>query len=663
MSWLTELIYEGLYNVTSFICWMMQCIYETFEIFAGIRPVKFNGQDAVLFDVFFNNDSIAYIYWGMATIGLVLCFAFAIVAVIRKMFDINDKMQATVGAILGNMLKSVILIVSLNFIMTIVIHSTTVLLQQVDDIFRGGKYAGTTYGKTIEFQEDDYATMARIYYTIGNYSLNSTYESRVNINSCFNEIREDLRLLEKKDVFDFDYRTTEGEPLGESWQSVLTDIAKTRDLSEEMPIDEYDEGLIRTITHAMDILKQGAPFYALSTYTTPEMNMVEEETRLDTIMLLTGTMRAAANAKYNKDPSLMDPLRGPYMTGNKDIYELSLVSKDFKLDEIDYIMIIIGACFFGYQLIMICMNTIGRIFNMIMLYLIAPPVIAASPLDGDGKLKQWTTAFLVQSLSIFATLMAMRLITLFIPIIYSGNLELFDDSGARNYFIRLFFVVTLGFTANKSVSMISGILADSAGWQAINAGNVGDGVRNDVETFGRTVGGLKDKIFGKGQQSGGGQSGGQGADSGGAMPQNKSSVGDRDTGGSNQAMADAQRLGGEAANTVDAGIQTGQAIGGLANGDATQLRNLGALPEQVGQNAQNEMNAAAEHMDQNNQQGGGNGVNNNVINGGGIEGQNNNGNMGNQNDVNEVPVNNEPVNIQGAGAMAPPIINNNNLGQ
>ena len=60
---------------------------------------------------------------------------------------------------------------------------------------------------------------------------------------------------------------------------------------------------------------------------------------------------------------------------------------------------------------------------------------------------------------------------------------LFDDSGFRNYFIRLFFVVTLGFTANKSIGMLSGILADSAGWQSVSASNVGEGVRSDIETF------------------------------------------------------------------------------------------------------------------------------------------------------------------------------------
>lgn len=643
MNWLSDFVYGGLYKISSFICWMMQCIYETFEIFAGIRPVKFNGEDAVLFDVFFNNDSIAYIYWGMATIGIVLCFVFAVVAIIRKMFDVNDKMQATVGAILGNMLKSLILIISMNFIMTIVITSTTLLLKQVDDIFKGGKYAGTTYGKTIEFVEEDYAAMARIYYTIGNYSLNSTYESRVNINSCFNDIREDLRWLDRKNVFDFDYRTTEGNPLEENWQSVLTEIANTRSLKEDIPIDEYDAGLIKTITHAMDILNQRTSFQALSTYTTPEKNVIEEETRLDTIVLLTGTMRAAANSKYNINPNLMDALRGQYMTGVKDIYDLDIVGKDFMLNEIDYVMTIVAACFLGYQLIMICMNTIGRIFNMIMLYLIAPPVIAASPLDGDGKLKQWTTAFLVQSLSIFATLMAMRLITILIPIIYSGNLELFADSGRRNYFIRLFFVVTLGFTANKAVSMISGILADSAGWQSINAGNVGDGVRNDVESFGRTVGGLGEKLLGKGKNAGG-QGGGQ--EAGGDSQKNNSSVGEKDS-GANQAMGDVQRIAGEGVDTARATGEFAQGIGELANGDPRGLQHMAALPQQIAQNARQETDVAVQRAQENMDNNNGNGAN---------EGNGDNQNLGGIGENNEVG--NEGLNAP----VEPPPVNLNNLG-
>ena len=47
--------------------------------------------------------------------------------------------------------------------------------------------------------------MARIYNVIGNHAINASYDSRMNVNSCFNEIRSDMLILERKGVFDFDY--------------------------------------------------------------------------------------------------------------------------------------------------------------------------------------------------------------------------------------------------------------------------------------------------------------------------------------------------------------------------------------------------------------------------------------------------------------------------
>ena len=132
------LLWPLIYNLASFLCWIMQCIYETFELFAGIRSVEYQGDQTSLINVFFNNSAISTLYGGMATIGIVLCFAFCMVAVIRKMFDIEEKMQGTLGSIVGNMLKSILLILMMNFIMVVVLNSTNLLLKQVDYVFGVG---------------------------------------------------------------------------------------------------------------------------------------------------------------------------------------------------------------------------------------------------------------------------------------------------------------------------------------------------------------------------------------------------------------------------------------------------------------------------------------------------------------------------------------------
>jgi hypothetical protein len=146
--------------------------------------------------------------------------------------------------------------------------------------------------------------------------------------------------------------------------------------------------------------------------------------------------------------------------------------------------------------------------------------------------------------------MAMRLITFCIPIIYSDSLNLFPDSslsGPRNYLVKLFFILAVAFTANKSIGMLSSILADSAGYQSMSAANIGDGVVGEIKSgyknakgFANFLTGKKDKKdkqqdnkAGSGKKdSGGGSSsgGGSGSSSGGGAEkkqQNNSSLGDK----------------------------------------------------------------------------------------------------------------------------------------
>ena len=528
------IIWTLLYEVCSLLTWLMQCIYETFEIFAGLRTVRYNGEDKFLIDVFFGNDAISRIYFGMASIGIVLCFAFTIIAVIRKMFDSEDKMQTTIGRIVGNMIKSILLILMMNFLMTVIVSVTNVVLQQVDYAFGGGAYNMETEGKEIVFTEEDYATIARIYNTIGNHAINSSYDSRLNINSCFNEIREDMLLLDKKDYFEYDYDYDANGELGLSWQSVLVPIARARSLKTDINIDEYDTELVEAIIDAMEILQSGVEFRPLQVYSVPPVATVDEDTRLDVIVMLTGTMTAAENEKYNENASIFDALREPYMSGEKDIHDIEEVDADFDLSAIDYLLIIICAIFLGYQMIFLAINAVARIFNMLLLYLAFPPIMASSPLDDGGKRKQWTTAFVVQCLSIFGAVMAMRLVTFCVPIIYSDSLNLFPDSslsGPRDYIIKLFFLIAVAFTANKSIGMISGILADSAGYQSMSASNIGDNVVSDLKAGYGNAKGVADFITGKKnkdnkkQQENKGNAGSKDGGSGGKLSSGGSSSG------------------------------------------------------------------------------------------------------------------------------------------
>jgi len=229
---------------------------------------------------------------------------------------------------------------------------------------------------------------------------------------------------------------------------------------------------MNSVTAAMDYLQSGgniAPVSYVREYYQPD-----GKAHLDRMVFLMGTMRAARNTAYNREPSFMDALRGPYYFGEgKSIYNIDDVDSDFNIGfPTDYILVFLAVFALITDLITILLNCVARIFNVLFLYIIAPPVIAAGPLDGGGKFKQWTTAFVVQSLSVFGTVIAMRLLMIYLPIVASPQLVLFEDRPLLNVLSK-FMLIFGGFeAAKKSTSLLTGILADSAGWQAVQAGDM-----------------------------------------------------------------------------------------------------------------------------------------------------------------------------------------------
>ena len=496
------------------LCTILGFLTDLFEMVAGLDTVIYKGNGTVesklLIKVFFGNSTISTIYWGMALIGIVMCVGFTIAAVIRKSGDAGDKMKQSMGDILRNCFKGITLILLMNFIISATISISQTLLDRINYLFLNAQNFDMSYDVT--FDSEDYACMARSLNTIGNYSLNASYNSRYNLNSCYNDIREDLKRLGDKGKFDVTYISTTYDEDGESvehntWQSVLENIYRSvDDIDEPQPLDEYNTKLSEALLEAMDIIKNDASFEALDKYhVSVSSQQVGEMVSLDRMVMLIGSLYGNG-ANLDKGSGMTDYLRGPYYYGQKDIYSFDRVKKDFDMDlgSWMYLTVIITAIFFIREMLAMVFNAVARIFNMLLLYLTAPPFIAITPLDDGGKLKQWTTAFIIQSFGLFGTVISMRLLMIFIPILFSGDIQFF--SGARlDIFARIIVMYAAMFTARKASGMIVGILADNAGWQAISAGDVGADAKGSLskvtgaaKAIGGAIGGMALGAVGKG---------------------------------------------------------------------------------------------------------------------------------------------------------------------
>ncbi|MEE1122744.1 MAG: hypothetical protein UHU06_04220, partial [Acinetobacter pseudolwoffii] len=402
------------------------------------------------------------------------------------------------GQILTGLFTSAWTILCMSLIITMVLNATTLLMQQINYVFINAVDLGEE--KTITYTDEEYAAMARALNTIGNFSLNPSYNNRFNLNKCFNEVRLDLQYLKQHGVFDFHYVTTdvEGNTIA-TWQSALQKIANSASLDRDLSLDVYHESVSNSILQAMDLLKVNGSFKPLEEYQR-HYQPSRSSLPMDRFLFLMATMRAAKNEDYNVSPSLTDPLRGAYYYGEKSIYDLDTVNEDFDIGiaAFDYLILFLTCYKMLVTLVTIILNCVGRIFNMLLLYLISPLILAVSPLDDGAKFKQWTTAFIVQSFSVFGTVISMRVLLLFMPIVTDPNLVLFANPVA-NILAKLVIVLGGFEVSEKATNLITGILADNAGWQSITAGDMSGTAKSVVgkgERFAGFVGGKAFKTAG-----------------------------------------------------------------------------------------------------------------------------------------------------------------------
>lgn len=451
------------YLISAAILKLVSLCYSFFRVFAGLTKVEYDGESKYLINVFFDNASINKLYRYMAILGLVLLIAFAIVAVIRKLFDPFEKQKASYGQILMSCGKAILIILLMTAIMNVTLTFTNVLMQRVNYMFT--RASSTTPEGKRNFSGEEIAKMNGIMETIGNFAINPSYNSRYNINSCFNAIREPLLELQKAGIFEYQYDAG-------CWQAVLKDIAKSTSLKKDLMVDVYHESVSNAMIAAMETIKTNANFRPVQSVYSSGVGTTED-VPIDVIIFLSGTAGAAKNDLYNETVSVTDALRGPYYLGKRSIYSLDSVDDDFNiaLGGIDYIIIIAVGILVIWQLITCILTCAVRIFNMMLMYIIAPPMAATIPLDDGQRFKSWVDAFIVQSLNVFGTVLIMRLAMLYIPIIMSDKLVLFD-SAFMNLVGKAVLIYAGFVAAGRGADLFSGILMGNGAGAAAQAGNM-----------------------------------------------------------------------------------------------------------------------------------------------------------------------------------------------
>ena len=202
MDWLWNMLYKLIYTLTVWLLRLVGFVESFFDIFAGTRKVSYKNKDTYLIDVFFKHDNVTNVFWALALIAIALSFGFCVVALARKLTDVAGTNKQTVGQIVSNFFRSLLIILVLNLGVNVAVTLANTLLDRINYAMKNAAVLGNP-GGTKEFSNEEYATMTRIYATIANYSVNPSADSRYNVNACFNSIRSDLYSLYVNGFFIF----------------------------------------------------------------------------------------------------------------------------------------------------------------------------------------------------------------------------------------------------------------------------------------------------------------------------------------------------------------------------------------------------------------------------------------------------------------------------
>jgi len=123
----------------------LDLVLGAFDVFAGIRPVVFEGEPIMLYDALFTLTPISVVFWGITTIGFALALFFSMIKVAKKAADLNA--EKSIGSTLGEIGKTLLMFFITPLMILALLQITALTMQKTDEIFdvaNGGMRADTT---------------------------------------------------------------------------------------------------------------------------------------------------------------------------------------------------------------------------------------------------------------------------------------------------------------------------------------------------------------------------------------------------------------------------------------------------------------------------------------------------------------------------------------
>ncbi len=464
------------YTIAVLLCGCVRLLTSVFDAIATGKPFSYGKQTQGLVSLIFSNHGMVTLYWIMAIFGILAALATAIYSTAEKKSGEKRRRKEMKNAWAG-FARCTLFMVILTVFMSFLLRFAGILLSQLEDDLAGADRKVET--EEYVFTGRELSVMAKTMAVIGNYAANDYYNNDYNLNACYNEIRPMMAWLEEQGVFDKCYPLADAKGKRiRNWQNVLSTIALASDPAREVGEEEKNEALQMALLNAMDAITQSEEgFYPLESFEESELVIWQEEPKvsLDSLCFLAGTRQAAINPRFNKEPSMTDPLRSRFYSGKEgglSVYRAKDVISCFDPAKTEFLLIWVLCIMLIVTLFRLVQKCFTELLQLVILYLAAPMQFSTWPKDNGRGAGRWLTVFLIRSSTLFVMILPARLLGAFLPgLIRKPMFALGSDGFGLTWFAKLM-LITLGLVFSSLCgTMVQRILTRSAGLTTLTLQN------------------------------------------------------------------------------------------------------------------------------------------------------------------------------------------------
>lgn len=419
---------------------------ETGDLVLRFIRTIFTGDNAILSNIF----------WALIILGLIMLIITTFIAVLRSEYAATDAKSASKGKIIGKAFKAIASFAVVPIVCFFGIYLSNIILQALDTITSGtsSSQLGTTYttetGETSSvanlFQQFDTATDQKTYISYNFFGSNNG-----------------------------DVGVDGSEKTGNSIPTTSTPISGLL-----FKASAYKSNRIRNNSvfqkHLGEEGVNAGVFGKFGTQYSKAADLLDE--CYANAYTLKNTATLSSNSDF-EDQFLYpfggrDSFIGNYPPSSFRTFDKNNVQQVwyyYDLWSFNFVICIGGLVVAAKLLIYLCFGLMKRIFELVVLFLIAAPISSLMPLDDGAALKKWREKFTSKVIAAYGPIVGLNLFFVILPFITEIN---FFNIPFVDAIVNVFFVI-VGLTMVKD---LCGTISELIGGE--DAMKTGEGMASEV---------------------------------------------------------------------------------------------------------------------------------------------------------------------------------------